>query len=356
MTIHLLSDQVSMPYANFLLSFLPSYFTNKIKFAVVAPDIESKNYWTWVELFLIAKKEKIQSIQVSDQDYFIVLANGDNEHNWFAAFDDQDPSVGFVQTSGWEKYEIKSVNHAIAYHLLTVVTAMMFFGDEENNYSFYHDRSVGCMFDFTGFKSEVIHKLKSAHICPSCMQKLALKSKNKSEALAYLTGVSAVMEEVREKLYKVDLGTIFGKRNYNLIIKEDLSLVLNMEEEEVALPIAKGRETVIFMMLLKYRKGLSYEDFMKPKFLNEYLDLYLKYYVSNCSKESLLRQSKAEMEKGTFKSNLHSSVSKMKTKLRGALKHYKDVNKELEIQSSNGRMIIRINPKYLVNKNRDIDL
>jgi hypothetical protein len=212
------------------------------------------------------------------------------------------------------------------------------------------------MFDYPTFGEDIIYKLRSAQICPNCIKKIAQNAQNKGEALAYMMGLKDAMEEIRHKLFDVDLVSYFGKTNYQLVIKEDLSLVVNTEEEEIPLPIGKGRETSIFMMLLKYQHGLTYEDFKEPRFLEEYLELYHKYYVNNASKESLLRQSKGEIEKGTFKSNLQSTISKMKARLNNAFVFYPEINRQLQIKSGKKGLIVPIERKYLVNLNPDFPL
>ena len=356
MTIFLIADQSTFPLTEIIFHTITPFFPPSIQFRIWGTIEDQHDIWTWDSLFKVGKTAKAEEDSGDKEVYFVFLYEGLNLHNWFCSFDIEEPTVAFLQCSGWEGVGISKPKYAIIYHLFTIVTAMKFFGKDKEPFGFYHEKSIGCMFDLTENKTEVIHKLKSAHICTDCVESIAHSSHDQPDALVYLNGVKAVLEWVRNELYQVEFNPYFKKLDYKLIIEEDLALSLEINNENISLPIGKGRETAIFMMLLKHRKGLSYDDFMKPQFLNEYLDLYLKYYVSNYSKESLLRQSKAEMEKGTFKSNLHSSVSKMKTKLKTALKHYKDVNKELEIQSVNGRIMIRINPKYLVNKNRDIDL
>lgn len=87
------------------------------------------------------------------------LYHGLNIYNWFTSFDPEDPVVAFLQCSDWDKVGVTTPKFAIIYHLLTILTAMKFFGREEEPYEFYHEQSIGCMFDLTQNKEEVIYKL-----------------------------------------------------------------------------------------------------------------------------------------------------------------------------------------------------
>lgn len=350
MTIHLISDQYSFSISNFLCEFVSKFLPASIKFKLVDHHVENQDYWTWPEIFQEGKLVRSQNKISSREDFFIVLISGENEHNWFASFDPEDSAIGFIKTSGWDQYELKRPNLAIAYHLVTLLIAMRFFGNDSNPYGFYHNRSVGCMFDFTGFKEEVIYKLKSAHICPCCIQSIAKKSAGNPHAFAYIKGVKDLLENVRDNLFKVEWSAFFQYYDYQLIINENLSLDLKIDGEQIHLPISKGRESALFMMLLKYENGLTYDDFKKPQLKKEYLAIYHRYFVNNCSLEGLIKQADQEIKQKTFKSNLHANISKIKRKLTEKLRQYPEIRNQLLIQGGNGPLIIPIDRQRLVSR------
>lgn len=350
MTIHLISNSQSSQVSSFLKEYLSRFFSSKFKFSLSNHQFVHQEYWTWDELFSIGKEVRSQQRRVSADDFFVVLVSGENEHNWFAAFDLEDPCIGFLQTTGWEKFELNQPTYAIAYHLVALATGMKFFGNEANPYGFYHDRSVGCMFDFTGFKEEVIYKLKSAHICPSCIQSLARRSGGNPNSFEFLKSVKESIENVRGNLFRVDWNLFFEQYDYQVIVNEDLTLDLKINEQQIPLPISKGREAAVFMMLLKHENGLSYQDFEKPQLKREYLDLYYKYFVNNSSLETLIKQADAEIQQKTYKKNLHAIVCKIKRKLSQTLKQYPEIQKQLLIQSGDGPITIPINRQKLISK------
>lgn len=350
MTIHLISDQSSQSVAEFLIEYSSRFFSSKVVFSKVNQAVNDQADWTWEELFSIGKGAQIQQAKVASDDFFVVLVAGENEHNWFAAFDDQNPSVAFLQTTSWERYELNHPKYAIAFHLVTLITAMKFFGHESNPYSFFHDKSVGCMFDFTGFKEEVIYKLKSAHICPACIQSIAKRSAGNPNSFSFVKSVKDLMENVRDNLFRVEWNVFFDEYDYQLIVNEDLTLDLKINEEQIHLPISKGREAAVFMMILKHENGLSYKDFEKPQFKREYLALYHRYFVKNDSLEALIKQADIEIEQKTYQSNLQAIISKVRRKLTQKLKQYPDIQKQLLIQTGEAGLTIPINRKRLVPK------
>jgi len=347
MTINLISDRPSLSILNFLLGYLPEFFSKNVHFNPIQPILEPKDLWTWEDLFSAGKNARSLQNKAAADDYYIVLFSGENEHNWFASFDNTDHRIGFVQVSGWKNYGITHGHYAVAYHLVAILTAMKFFGDKKDAYSFYHNTTQGCMFDFTGVKEEVSFKLKSAHICKQCLTSMAKKANGSTNDLLFLRGVKKVLEGVRESLFEVNWATFFKTFEYKLHIKDDLTMELEVDRIKIPIPLGRGRESVIFMMLLKYKDGLSYKDFEKPKILKEYQTLYHRYFVNNSDLKVLIKQSYSEIEKKTYRANLQSMISKMKKKLEKTLVHYPEIQKELVIQGGKGPLVIPINRNLL---------
>jgi hypothetical protein len=342
MTIHLISDYLSIAISKFLVDYSSKFFSSKVKFQLVNQSIDHFECWSWDNVFAVGRAIKSQQTRVEGEDFFVVLISGTNEHNWFSAFDTEDPSVGFLQTTGWEKYKLDRPEYAVAYHLISLITIMKFFGHDPNPYRFYHHKGVGCMFDFTGFKEEVMYKLKSAHICPDCIHSIARHSVDNPQAFSFIKGVTDLLENVRTHLFQVDYSGFFNNSEYRLIVNEDLSSELKINGEQIPLPISKGREAAVFIMLLKYENGLTYQDFQKPRFKEEYVSLYHRYFVQNATLESLIKQADLEIAQKTYKSNLHTTISKIKRKLTATLKQYPVIQNQVMIKSQDGTLIIPI--------------
>lgn len=356
MNIYLISDEKSRSIANFLTSYLSPFFSDRVGIKTLSPTLQHQDFWTWEELFDAAAEGR-NSLKKRDNDsYYIVLTNGMNYNNWFAAFNPFDASLGFVQTSGWDYLQLRNSHYAIAYHLVAIVTAMKFFGQDESLYSFYHDKSRGCIFDFTGEKQEVIYKLQSGCICKDCLQSMAQKAAGNTSSIFFLRAVKDIIEKTRKDLFEVNWDSFFSKFDYELIIQDDLKMMIRVNEEMIPLPISKGKEAAVFMMLLKYQNGLTYSDFEKPKIRKEYLSIYHKYFVNNCTLEEIIRISDEEVRQKTFKSNLQATISKIKKKMEKNLRLYPQIQRELLIQGGRGPIVIPIDRNLLRNNTDDLNL
>ncbi|AFL83738.1 hypothetical protein Belba_1101 [Belliella baltica DSM 15883] len=348
MKVYLIYDHPSSLLANALQAYLSPLFSKSCEFTLCANRETARENWTWDELFDVSYKEQSLGNKEAKESYFIFLFQGKNEGNWFASFDHHRPSLGFVQTSGWELYQLSNPLYAIAYHLLTLLTAMKFFGNEESPNTFYHGKSIGCMFDFTGFKSEVIYKLQSAYICKDCLESIKQRAPEKVEALNYLQGVTDAFLSIRHNLFQVDLKSLFGNLAYKLHVNERMTFGLEIEGKWINLPISKGREATLYMLLLHNQRGLRYIDFKKEAVLEDYLSLYFRYFVSKGSYEELYRQAKQQIKDHTFRKSLEPLISRMRKKLAEALLNYPEIKEQLYIQNQDGLMYIPLNRKFLV--------
>ena len=350
MTIYLIADEQTFPQVEIIFHYLDKKLPNHVKVRIFQYIENQSDIWTWDGLFSVGKNAKQVINQPDEENYFVFLYHGLNIYNWFASYDLEDSSIGFLQCSDWDKVGVAKPKFAIIYHLLAIVTAMKFFGDDKEPFEFYHEKSIGCMFDLTQNKEEVIYKLKSADICPSCVKKIAAKSMGEIHSFSFMKSVKEILEEVRDNLFRVEWNVFFDEYDYQLIVNEDLTLDLKINEEQIHLPISKGREAAVFMMILKHENGLSYKDFEKPQFKREYLALYHRYFVKNDSLEALIKQADIEIEQKTYQSNLQAIISKVRRKLTQKLKQYPDIQKQLLIQTSEAGLTIPINRKRLVPK------
>jgi hypothetical protein len=356
MTIYLIADHSTFPLVEIIYDSLLRFFPEDVSFRLWGTIEDQHDIWTWDSLFEVGKAAKNQTNHIDGDAYFVFLFEGMNIYNWFCSFDPTEPTVAFVQCSGWEWIGQSTPKFAVIYHLMTIVTAMIFFGRDKDPYDFYHERSIGCMFDLTENKEEVIYKLKSAYLCESCLNTMAHRTSNPRAALVYLNGVKRSIEWVRDQLVVPDFGTFFPEFSYMLIVEPDLTVILKINNAEICLPLGTGWEVIIFIMLLKYEKGLSYDDFSKPKYFSEYVDLYHKYFVQNDSKNHIFRQKEIEIERGAFKRNLYSSVSKIKTRIKESLCHYPNICDQIMFRIGNGKIYIPIDRKFVKNNNGDFNI
>jgi hypothetical protein len=348
MNIYLITDEISAFISEPLIAYLQPIMSDRVAFHTRQYSGIVKSFWEWEDLFAVGHQEKAKSLLPPGEHYFIFLYYGANEHNWFGSLNQDEPNVGFLQSFGWEKFDFNDPIYPIAYHLMTLVTAMKFFG-QEPNIDFYHGVSKGCMFDFAGIREEVRYKLQSGQICPECLGKIAQRANDRAEAMDYVHRLLSLFKSVKENMFSIELEQYFGELDYRLLIEPDTSLVLEVDNRRIPLQISSGKEKAIFMTILKYQSGLTYKDFEREEILKEYLWLYYRYFINQGSYESLYRQAKQLIADRTFKKQLEPLICRIRKKLQAALSAYPQIFEAVTIKSSQGSLLVPIQRRRLQN-------
>ncbi|MCH6198632.1 hypothetical protein MMU07_03505 [Aquiflexum sp. LQ15W] len=346
MNIYLISDDASAVLMQPLVAYIQPFFSTSVRFHIRPYTGELKSYWTWEELFAVGHREKVGSLLPPGEHYFFFLFHGSNEFNWFGSLNPEEPNVGFLQSRGWENFGFSDPVYPLAYHLMTLVTAMKFFG-RDHNLDFYHEVSRGCMFDFTEVRAEVRFKLQSAHVCPECLSKIAGNTSDRLATMDYVQRLLSLFRSVRDYMFPIDLQEYFGELDYRLVIEQDAALVLLVENHKITLPISNGKEKALFITLLKHENGLTYKDFERDSVLKEFLLVYYNYFVNQGSFDSLYRQAKQQIEDRTFRKQLEPLISRMRKKLQETLAAYPHISEALSIHSRQGTLLVPLQRKRL---------
>lgn len=345
MQLHLIADRLSLSFSRDLIQHVQSSLGRISNIHLHEWEGDTQEIWTWEELFFAGKayKDYIHYLgKGQEENYFIFLFHGINNMNWFASYNPDEINVGFIQCSGWNLLGIHKPLYPVAYHLGALVAVMKFHGNNED-FSFYHTKSRGCMLDFTSNKEEIIYKLQSAHICKDCISEMAQKSLDRAASREFITALLSLFQAVKENLFTIDFQQYFGSMEYKLVVGSDASLFLELEEKhKIELPLSNGWEKAMYLTLLKNHNGLTYRDFEKEAVLREYLGIYYRYFSGKDSMDSLYRQAQAQIEGRTFQSNLYSIKRKIMAKIKIALSTYPEIHSALDIKSSNGKMFILI--------------
>ncbi|WP_154859174.1 hypothetical protein [Cyclobacterium xiamenense] len=352
--VYLLSDASTESLAGQIVEFLAPFFEGTAELRRIEAVIPYREYWTWKDLFAVGRDCKGDAQVGNEERCYLFLVGGSNENNWFASFDSDDPSVAFVQCSGWEQFDLPDPTYAVAYHVLAMVTAMRYFSSKSPSER-YHFPSIGCMFDFTIDKSEVLFKLKSADICQNCVQEIAITAGDKAGAMAYLMATKASMEAIKQELFPADWGEIFGVLAYDLCINEELDFRLCFGQVKLLLPISNGYEKVFYLMLLKYREGLSYQQLMEDAKLQEFIEIYFKFFASTGSLDELRKRLLDERSTGKLRSRLMTLKSRMAKKMTQVLKNYPEIRDQLSIRNRKKVFSISVKPTALQVGHADIN-
>ena len=126
---------------------------------------------TWEQLFehcvLYRAKHRISS-----SDIVVLLTDDNNDKNWFGGVAPNMKDY-FIQTSNWEAYfGDVDVRFPIAYEVIVWVMRYYMFANNEAVYKGVHHTPIGCIMDFCQNKSQIILKMRTADVCPDCMNVL----------------------------------------------------------------------------------------------------------------------------------------------------------------------------------------
>jgi len=125
----------------------------------------------WENLFAACTARRRSSVIPQDQ-MLILLTTIANENNWFSAVDPNNRMNGFVHTGEWEFYVRCSGEFPVSYLTAALVLQSFMFRNYAELKQAVHEFPMGCVNDFCEDKRNIILKLRTADICPDCIERL----------------------------------------------------------------------------------------------------------------------------------------------------------------------------------------
>jgi hypothetical protein len=149
---------------------------------------------SWATLFRKAESYRIAK-SIPDDQFVLLITNIPNSNNWFASLDEKKPFNGFIHAEDWDHYIDCSASFPIAYEVVGLMLRRFLYSGYQELRDRVHEQPLGCVSDFCRDKKEIILKLRTADICPSCMKVLR-------ERLDFtiLKHARSIMESLRIKM------------------------------------------------------------------------------------------------------------------------------------------------------------
>lgn len=126
---------------------------------------------TWRDLFKVCSKYR-RKHSIPNDEFVILLTPVANKNNWFSASDPNARNNGFVHVGEWEYYVQCPATFPVAYLVASLLLQSRMFNSIQHLKDSVHLDNFGCFNDFCENKKEIILKLRTADICPTCMQLL----------------------------------------------------------------------------------------------------------------------------------------------------------------------------------------
>jgi len=205
---------------------------------------------------------------IKDNDFVILLTTKKNIKNWFSAPDLKNNI--FIKANIWENLvENVRPEYPIVHEIMTNYLQSLMFPNHQNLLASAHITPVGCVNDFCGNMTDVIHKFQEGNVCHDCCEKIKqtfsafpwvldqINSTLQSARLPF-TRMSGILNSIEPSSLKID-----GIKKIKFPEFNDLALSLT--------PIDK----VLYILVLKSEEGLKKASIPDRK--QEVMDTYHKY-------------------------------------------------------------------------------
>jgi hypothetical protein len=242
--------------------------------------------------------------RITKDEQVVFLTNKQNKQNWFSSPDFNGNL--FVHCSYWNHFDLGcSDEFPIANEVVSTIFHSLLFTDIIDTETNVHKKSIGCINDFCGLKTDIRLKMKTADICSSCLKLV----KERKFSIPIFKHITSIIESLRSSLIAVNR----FKSNLGLSrirIRGNFDIELIDEGQVISL---EPKELIIYLLLLKHKEGIVKDG------LHKYADELLKLYV-------LVGMNLSKSKKATIVQNLCASrksledpISTIKSQFKAAL-------------------------------------
>ena len=260
---------------------------------------------------------------IPNNEFIILLTEVSNTNNWFASLDEKMPFNGFIHTADWNHFIKCQDSFPIAFEVIALVLQKHMFNDYNEARSSVHLDPIGCINDMCLEKKDIKLKLRTADICPDCMNKLKGKL-----SFAEINQALNIMESLRVKM----LFSQNFKQNVplsRLVIDNDNRIFLpDFGNIEIKL---RPLEKTLYFFYLNHPDGVGL-SFLRGK-REEMYDIYTK--LSGIGSLEEMKSRINDMVDVT-KSSAFEKISKIKATFVKAIGE--ELAKNYYIQGGNGEV------------------
>ncbi len=291
---------------------------------------------TWPQLFAVCEKHR-KSRNIPANESIFLLTDIGNEHNWFGCTNSARNDF-FVQTSHWSHLFGHAVDERfpIAYEIVSWILRALIFHTTDEMLKAVHARSTGCFMDFCLDKREIVMKLRTADICPKCMEKIEEREVNK----AVLQQILATMEGIRENLLFRRRSSYLNQPSRMLVNGYTKRLFLSdLGDLEIAL---NPKEKTMYLFYLNHPEGVRLVDLIDHR--SELQSLYARF-----ARQGDTEQQDAALDRllDPTDDNINQVMSRIRAKFRAALgdvqyKHFSIERKEDRFVIALNRELVRV--------------
>jgi hypothetical protein len=278
---------------------------------------------SWSHMFAKCHRFRVDK-HIRSKDFVILLTEHVNEYNWFTGGDPSGAHNLFVHTAFWGYFSGSDQRFPVAYHIVAAILKALTFKDYADLAKYLHKNPVGCINDFCEEKRDVVLKLRTADICPSCLSIIQERGVNPLLVKQVLQIIEGLREQMlfkhRWKVQDTLPTMVVSGYNRNIIFPElgDLKIRLS--------PLEK----TLYLLFLQKPKGIKIAELGEHK--AEMVEIYGALYTG-AEIEAIPRQV-AELC-NPLSNSASEKISRIRTKFNDALGS--DLAQHYIIQGPNGK-------------------
>ncbi len=282
--------------------------------------LPDKHVLPWADLFEICQRQR-ELQQIPTEQFVFILTDRANERNFFGYLNPANPTNGFIHAGDWERFIHCPPELPIAYHILALMVQKQMVKTQGELAHILHREPVGCVNDFCQNKREVILKMRTADICPACMQLLTPKLTPPE-----INHVFELMESLRIKMLfaqnmrqHIQPSPLVVTPENNLVIPAYGNLEIRM----------KPLEKALYLLFMRHPEGIHLTSLVEHK--SELQEIYAN--ISSLGSLEEMRQSIDDMCNA-----LHNSASEKLSKIKGHFEKAlgKELAKHYYVQGNRG--------------------
>lgn len=267
----------------------------------------------------------------------VLLTHYANEFNWFQGADPTGRKNLFVQTSMWDLFLTVDLIYPVVYQVATIPLKILMYTDFSERRQMAHQTPRSCINDFCGNKAEITMKLRTADICPECIE--IIRQKKIDPLITSQT--FAILEGIRRQF--TYYSTLSGS-------SEPARLEVNYRERTFTLPqlgilLPFGpMEKTVYHLFLNHPEGIAYAA-LPDDHRDELIRLY-----GNYSDTGSIATMKARIDNlCTDRDSMSNIISRIRRKIESTLPQ--SIAKYYVISGENGRkQKIKLGEEWIVRK------
>jgi len=160
------------------------------------PMNQHHSFLSFSQLFDICENYR-KKHNIDKADHIFLLSGANNYKNWFSNMDHERNNY-FVQVTEWELFfgAETEVSFLLCYQIMAWLLKRNMFSSEKEVMDAVHHKPIGCMMDFCEEKKDITLKIRTADLCPKCLNII----KSKDVPLNFLNQVFSFWEEIRKNI------------------------------------------------------------------------------------------------------------------------------------------------------------